>query len=71
MPNGFLYGSSFCFRRLRLRSLTRSKPNCRAAMSISRSITYITSGRPALRYGRVGAVLLSTQRARKCAAGIR
>ena len=44
----------------------RSKPHCRAAMSISRSTTNIASGRPELRYGRVGAVLLSVAQARKC-----
>jgi len=57
--------------RLRRRSSTRSKPWFAAARSISRSITNIASGRPALREGLVGGVLLMTARAGKCAAGIR
>ena len=71
MPNGLVYGSSELVRRLRRLISTRSSPHWRAARSINRSITNITSGRPELRYGRVGVVLLVTQRARKQAAGMR
>ena len=49
----------------------RSTPIWRAARSISRSIANIASGRPALRYGLVGGVLVSTARARMCATGTR
>jgi hypothetical protein len=49
--------------RLRRRSSSRSKPWRRAARSISRSITNMTSGRPALRYGVVGDVVVTTARA--------
>ena len=52
------------------RSATRSKPSSRAALSISRSIANVTSGRPELRYADVDIVLLNTARARSVAAGI-
>jgi len=55
--------------RLRRRNATRSKPWRRAARSISRSMTNITSGRPAARYGVVGDVFVSTARPRMNAAG--
>src|SRR5262245_32608756 len=42
------------------RSSRRSKPHRRAARSISRSVTNMISGRPALRYGVVGDVLVAT-----------
>jgi len=49
MPNGFAYGNSELVSRLRRLISTRSSPHWRAAKSISRSITNITSGRPELR----------------------
>src|SRR5260370_5019128 len=44
------------------RSSSRSKPCRRAARSINRSVTNMISGRPALRYGVVGDVFVTTAR---------
>jgi hypothetical protein len=49
MPNGLVYGIINSGTRLRRRKSTRSMPVWRAARSISRSITNMTSGRPELR----------------------
>jgi hypothetical protein len=49
MPNGLRYGIADSGTRLRRRSSSRSNPYCRAARSISRSMTNMTSGRPELR----------------------
>ncbi len=46
--------------RLRRRSSTGSIPSSRAATSMTRSIAYVASGRPAPRYGPVGVVLVKT-----------
>ena len=46
--------------RLRRRSSTGSIPSSRAATSMTRSIAYVASGRPAPRYGPVGVVFVNT-----------
>src|SRR6267378_1700002 len=46
--------------RLRRRSSMGSRPSSRAATSITRSIAYVASGRPAPRYGPVGVVFVYT-----------
>src|SRR5262249_7230735 len=50
---------------------TRPRPARCAGRPTSRSIANIASGRPALRYGLVGAVVDSTARTRMCATGMR
>jgi len=46
--------------RLRRRSSMGSMPSSRAATSMTRSIAYVASGRPAPRYGPVGVVCVNT-----------
>src|SRR2546425_13259619 len=70
MPTALRYGMACGGTRLRRRSATRSKPSWRAALSTRRSSAKVISGRPELRYGLVGAVLLNTARLRSVAAGM-
>ena len=62
MPAWFVYGKSCGRMKLRRRSSRLSMPSSLAAASMSRSVMYAASGRPAPRYAETGMVLVNTQR---------
>ena len=71
LPKAFVIGIASGGTMLRRRNSARSKPHCRAALSISRSMMLTASAKPGPRVTPIGAVLVSTALTCSSIAGMR